>query len=163
MAETVIRDAEQADAPRIQTLLEALGADLGKPGYITGDVADLERHGFGEVPRFSALIAERDDEDIGLLLGFFEYSSWRGRPGFYVQDLFVAESARGSGVGRALLARVARRAAAEGCSYLRLSADAANREAQEFYRNAGFRHAEEECIFVLDGAGFGNIAKGEDS
>lgn len=159
MAETFdIRMARREDAASIHRLLEALAASIGKPGGIAGSVADIERFGFGETPRFEALIARREGQDIGLLLYFPEYSSWRGRPGLYVQDLFVAETARGQGVAQALLAAAAERAGQDGSAYLRLSADAGNERARNFYKREGFRQAAEDCIYVLDGDAFAGLA-----
>lgn len=159
MAETFdIRMARREDAASIHRLLEALAASIGKPGGIAGSVADIERFGFGETPRFEALIARREGQDIGLLLYFPEYSSWRGRPGFYVQDLFVAEAARGAGVAQALLIAAAERAIGADGAYLRLSADAGNERARKFYEREGFRHAAGECIYVLDGDAFAVLA-----
>lgn len=126
---------------------------------IEASVADIERFGFGETPRFEAMIAELAGEAVGLLLYFPEYSSWRGRPGLYVQDLFVADSARGKGVARSLLGEAARRAEAIGGCYLRLSVDAANRAAIDFYRAAGFRNAADERIMVLEGAAFAAMGR----
>lgn len=151
-----VRAARREDAETIQRLLEALAANLG--GKIAGSVADIERFGFGERPRFEAFVARGASGDVGLLLGFAEYSSWRGRPGFYVQDLYVDPAARGQGVARALLAHAARRTGAAGGGYLRLSADAGNVLAHAFYLKTGFRAADKERIFVLDGAAFEAMA-----
>lgn len=149
-----IRTATRAEAPVIQLLLEELAASIGKPGGIKGSTAHIERFGFGPSRLFEALIASQGGVDVGLLLFFPEYSSWRGRPGIYVQDLYVVESARGGGVARALLAEAARRCEDMEGTYLRLSASADNVAAQDFYRKAGFTAAEDERIFVLEGDAF---------
>ena len=152
--ELSIRTAVRADAAVIQLLLEQLAASLGKPGGIKGGIGNIERFGFGASALFEVLIAAREGVDVGLLLYFPEYSSWRGRPGIYVQDLYVIDSARGSGVARALLAEAARRGAKMEGTYLRLSVSADNVAAQDFYRKAGFRHADDERMFVLEGEAF---------
>lgn len=146
-----IRTAARTDAATIQLLLEELAASIGKPGGIKGGVGNVERFGFGPAPIFEALIASQDGVDVGLLLFFPEYSSWRGRPGLYVQDLYVIDSARGGGVARALLTEAARRCADMEGTYLRLSAAADNVAAQEFYGRMGFAAAPDERIFVLEG------------
>lgn len=153
-----IRRAGPADAGTIQQLLEALAEATGKPGAIAGTPADILRFGFGKHPLFEAWIARRGEQDLGLLLGFPEYSSWRGRPGFYVQDLYVDPAARGQGLAAALLAQAVRHIGETGGCYLRLSADAANVSAHGFYRKAGFRAAEEERIFVLEGDAFAALS-----
>lgn len=157
-AKPAIRTARRHDAPTIQLLLEELAASTGKPGGIKGGVAEIEYFGFGKTVFFEALIAARDGVDIGLLLYFPEYSSWRGKPGIYVQDLYVVESARGGGVARALLVEAARRAAEMGGGYIRLAADTANTDAHDFYLKAGFRAADDERLFVLDDDAFAAYA-----
>lgn len=153
-----IEPARREDAARVHALLQRLAASIGKPGGILGTVADIERFGFGEAPRFAALLAWRDAEPVGLALFFPDYSSWRGRPGMYVQDLFVAPECRGMGLGDALLAEVARCSKASGGAYVRLSVDRTNAAARRYYARAGFRHAEEECMLVADGAAFTALA-----
>ena len=150
----IIRTASRGDVPVIQLFLEELAASIGKPGGIKGSPANIERFGFGPSRIFEALIAAQEGVDIGLLLFFPEYSSWRGRPGIYVQDLYVIDSARGNGVARALLAEAAKRCVAMEGSYLRLSASADNQAAQEFYRKNGFAPADDERIFVIEGDSF---------
>ena len=68
---------------------------------------DLRRHGFGPDRRFEALLAFVDDEPAGFALFFPDFSTWRGRPGLFLEDLYVREWARGRGVGRRLMARLA--------------------------------------------------------
>lgn len=156
---THIRTAARADAAVIQLLLEELAASIGKPGGIKGTAANIERFGFGPSRIFEVLIAAQGGVDVGLLLFFPEYSSWRGRPGLYVQDLYVVESARGAGVARALLGEAVRRCKEmEGC-YLRLSAAADNLAAQDFYRRSGFIPSDDERLFVLEGDAFDTLGK----
>ena len=143
-----IRMARAHDAPIIQTMLEALAAAIGEPGGIKGTLADLLHHGFGPDPLFNAFIAAINDVDAGMLLAFPEYSSWRGKRGCYVQDLYVDPAYRGTGIARALLAR-----AAQGSHYLRLSVSASNHSAAQFYIGNGFTKAHNERMFVLEGAG----------
>jgi ribosomal protein S18 acetylase RimI-like enzyme len=153
-----IRTARRKDAATIQLLLEELAASTGKPGGIQSGVAEIEYFGFGKTRFFEALIASQAKVDVGLLLYFPEYSSWRGRPGIYVQDLYVVESARCGGVARSLLGEAARRTEAMGGCYIRLAADTDNLSAQEFYLMAGFRAAEDERLFVLEGEDFAGFA-----
>lgn len=142
-----IRVAGREDATRVQAMLEALAAATGHEGAIRGSIEDLVRHGLGDHPLFSVFLASRGGEDAGMLLCFPEYSSWRGKRGVYVQDLYVAEAHRGRGIARALLAR-----AAEGGEYLRLSLAADNSAAARFYAATGFAEAVNERIFVAEGA-----------
>jgi ribosomal protein S18 acetylase RimI-like enzyme len=145
-----VRRAEREDAAAIHALVVELAVARDMVDKVHSSVADLERDGFGERPAFEALIAEVNGTAVGLCLYFASYSTWRGKPGIYVQDLVVADSARGLGVGRRLLAETAAIARARGGSYLRLSVDDDNPRAQAFYRRSGFRHSETETIQVLD-------------
>lgn len=154
-----IRDARPGDAAELHRLLVAMAHDMGKAGEIAGSAADLARFGFGPDARFTAMLAGRDDEPaIGFLLYFPEYSSWRGRPGLYVQDLYVAAEARGSGLAQALIGEAARRCAAVGGCYLRLSVHAGNVAAERFYHRLGFDTAADETVFVLEGPAFERAA-----
>jgi GNAT superfamily N-acetyltransferase len=82
--------------------------------FVTIREEDLARDGFGENPRFRALIAEWDGQAAGYAFFFESYSTWAGR-GLFLEDLFVREAFRGRGIGKALLAAVARIAVNEGC------------------------------------------------
>lgn len=108
--------------------------------------------------RFEALIAEQAGEPVGFCLSFPSFSSWRGERGVYVQDLYVATEARGTGLGRRLLAETARRAREQGARYLRLSVASHNAPARAFYRRTGLAHADDECIYQAVGAAFDRLA-----
>lgn len=154
-----VRRAERRDAAAIHDLVVELARARGALDKVRSSVADLERDGFGETPAFEALLAERGGEAVGLCLYFASYSTWRGASGIYVQDLVVADAARGLGVGRRLLAETAAIARARGGSYLRLSVDDDNPRAQAFYRRSGFRHSKTEMIQVLDENDFVALAE----
>ncbi|MCF4166291.1 GNAT family N-acetyltransferase [Zavarzinia compransoris] len=139
-------------------MIRGIGAAMGDAGRIKGTVEDLRRWGFGPDPAFEALIAEEGGRAIGLCLYFRSFSTWRGMPGAYVQDLYVDPESRGGGLGRALLAALARHVAPRGWGYIRLSVDAANVAAQGFYRRAGFAHKAEDLIHQIDGADFRRLA-----
>ncbi|GAA0273941.1 GNAT family N-acetyltransferase [Alteraurantiacibacter aestuarii] len=146
--QVTLRLARAEDAGLIQAMLEALAAETGYPGAIKGGETAILAHGFGPRPLFTAHLAMCDGKAVGMALCFPEYSSWRGLPGIYVQDLYVAPDHRGAGVALALLARAAR-----GAQYLRLSVAASNEAGARFYEAAGFSEASAERIFVLEGEG----------
>lgn len=160
-SETVIRLATLEDAPAIHAMIRGIAEAQGQADKVKSTVEDIRRFGFGPVPAFEALIALAGGRPVGLCLFFPSFSTWRGRPGAYVQDLFVDGSQRGAGLGRRLLARVAALVAARGGAYLRLSVDAGNVAAQGFYARVGLVHAHEDLIQQIDGAAF--IALGEDA
>jgi len=153
-----VRRAERKDAAAIHALLMELARARDVVHKVRSSVADIERDGFGEKPAFEALIAEVSGTAVGLCLYFGSYSTWRGKPGIYVQDLVVAETARGLGIGRRLLAEIAAVAQARGGSYLRLSVDDDNPRALALYRRSGFRHSRAEMICVLDEDAFLELA-----
>ena len=155
----VIRLATRADAATIHDLVLALAHSRGKTDQVVSRVEDIQRHGFGAEPAFEALIAEVDGQAVGLCLYFDSFSTWDGCRGVYVQDIFVAQAQRGTGLGRRLLAETAARAAGRGGSYLRLAVDAANVAAQDFYAHIGLHYATEDRIYQVRGADFKALAQ----
>lgn len=160
-ADAVIRPAVAADAASLHAMLRAIAGTTGEVDKVSSTPADLARYGFGQSPAFRALIAEADGAAVGLCLFFTTFSSWRGRLGVYVQDLYVDPGQRGGGLGRRLLAAAAAEGVRLGATHMRLSVDAANAPAAAFYRRVGFAAAEAERIQVLEGAGFAALADGE--
>jgi GNAT superfamily N-acetyltransferase len=111
----LIRPATPADVPTILRFIRELALYEREPEAVVATEADLLRDGFGPVPRYRALIAELDGAPAGFALCFTSYSTWRGHHGLRLEDLYVPPALRGLGIGRALLARVAKIAVAEGC------------------------------------------------
>lgn len=154
-AETVIIRAAQAeDATVIHAMILALAEDVGSEMRVESTADDFLRLGFSSPELFKALIAERGGEAVGLCLYFYSFSSWMGRRGVYVQDLYVAPGQRGTGLGRKLVAETARIAAEQGATYLRLSVDRSNVSAQSFYSGIGMQPAQNEMIFKVSGKDF---------
>ncbi len=153
-----IRRAGEADAATIHALVVALAADHGLTGRVASSVEDIRDQGFGADPAFEALIAERDGAAVGLCLFFESFSTWAGRRGLYVQDLYVTEAARGLGLGRRLLAEAAAISRARGGSYLRLSVGVENDGAQAFYVRAGLSWSKTERIYQARDEDFAALA-----
>jgi len=146
-ARITIRPAIAADAPAIHAMIQAMAAGLGMAGQVTSTPQDLLKHGFGDRPAFEALIAEGNGQPLGLSLYFFNFSSWAGKRGVYLQDIFVDARTRGTGLGKRLLAETANRAAQQGAEFMRLAVDKDNQAARDFYLDAGMIHAERDCIY----------------
>lgn len=146
-----IRPASAADVPVIHRLLMALEQVLGVHQAVTCKEEDLLRHGFSDSPFFQVLIAWRGDEAVGLALFFPEYSSWRGSPGVYLQDLYVADSTRGTGLGRQLMEAVYACARQWGATYCKLNTYKTNEAAIAFYERLGFSVISSERVVILDG------------
>jgi GNAT superfamily N-acetyltransferase len=115
---TTIRTATPADIPQILVFIRALATYEREPHAVTATEADLLRDGFGPNPFYSCLIAERDGQPAGFAFYFFNYSTWMGRPGLYLEDIFVQPEFRGLGIGKALLEKVAAIAVEKGCPRL---------------------------------------------
>src|SRR5687768_326539 len=98
-----IRPAEATDVPVILRLIHGLAEYERAPEAVTATEADLLRDGFGERPMFYVVLAEWDGAPVGFAFYFFNYSTWQGRPGLYLEDLFVDPAYRGWGIGKALL------------------------------------------------------------
>jgi ribosomal protein S18 acetylase RimI-like enzyme len=153
-----IRLATADDAASIHGMIVDLAKATGPRQKVTSRPEHFLRHGSGERPAFEAYIAERAGKALGLCLFFYSFSSWRGELGVYVQDLYVAEEARGCGLGRRLIAETVRLAKARGATYLRLSVARENTAAQEFYRAIGMSESEDECIYQAAGLEFERLA-----
>jgi GNAT superfamily N-acetyltransferase len=102
-----IRFATADDVPLLLQLIRELATYERAPDAVLATEGDLRRYGFDHNPRFEALLAFLDDQPAGFGLFFPHFSTWRGRPGLYLEDLYVREWARGRGVGRRLMARLA--------------------------------------------------------
>src|SRR6266446_8162719 len=107
MSSVTLRFATADDVGLLLQLIRELAAYERAPGAVVATEEDLRRHGFGPERRFEALLALVDGEPAGFALFFPDFSTWRGRPGIFLEDLYVREWARGRGVGRRLMARLA--------------------------------------------------------
>jgi len=123
--------------PVLLQLIRALATYERAPDAVVATEADLLREGFGAQPRFRATLAEYDGAVVGFSLWFYNYSTWLGRAGIYLEDLFVLPELRGKGIGRALLAELARTALAEKCGRVDWQVLDWNSPAIEFYERLG--------------------------
>ena len=136
MANT-IRPATRADVGMILAFIRALAAYEREPDAVFATEEDLLRHGFGDHPYFECLIAEQNSVPAGFALFFYDYSTWLGRPGIYLEDLFVHPEFRGLGVGKALLERVAAIALEKSCGRMKWEVLDWNTPAIDFYTAMG--------------------------
>jgi GNAT superfamily N-acetyltransferase len=132
-----IRPANVNDASLLKTLICELADYERERDLVVITEADLVRDGFGQQPKFRALIAEWDGQAAGYALFFGFYSTWEGRPGLFLEDLFVREPFRSKGIGRALLATVAGTAQRENCYGMRWEVLDWNQPAMDFYKRLG--------------------------
>jgi GNAT superfamily N-acetyltransferase len=121
--------------------------------------ADLVRDGFGPEPKFRAVIAEWDGQAAGYALFFGFYSTWEGRPGLFLEDLFVRRAFRGEGIGEALLAKVAGIARRENCYGVRWEVLDWNQPAIDLYKTLGATFLDHWKAVVLTGEALGRAAR----
>ncbi|MEK1890036.1 MAG: GNAT family N-acetyltransferase [Phyllobacterium sp.] len=163
MAAVTIRLARAGDAPLLHHAILAMAAGMGAQARVTSSPDDLERYGFGDEAAFEALIAEIGGAFAGMCLYFPSFSTWRGKPGIYIQDIFVEPAFRGRRVGERLLKAAASRAHQRGAAYLRLSVDTANLGAQSFYARLGIEWSQAEHIHGIYGDAFSALAQCQSS
>ena len=145
------------DAETHLALVKGLALYEHEPDAVKATVADFRRHGTGPAKRFEAIIAELDDRPVGFALYFHNFSTWTGKPGLYVEDLFVAESARGHGLGRRLMARLARIAQERDCARLDLSVLHWNKT-RDFYHHLGMKHMKDWLPYRTGSDGIEKLA-----
>jgi GNAT superfamily N-acetyltransferase len=137
--------------------------DLAKyeraPDAVVATEEDFLRHGFGPRPRFSVLLAEEDGRVAGFALWFFTFSTWLGKPGVYLEDLFVRPELRGQGIGKAMMIELARIAVREGCGRFEWSVLDWNQPSIDFYRSLGARLMEEWVVCRLEGDALQSLAE----
>ena len=146
-----IRPAAAEDATLIKDLIYELAEFERERHLVTITEADLVRDGFGAEPKFRVLIAEWNSQAAGYALFYGSYSTWEGRPSLFLEDLFVRPQYRSFGIGKALLAQVARIAQAEQCYGVRWEVLHWNQFAIEFYLRLGATFLDQWKSMVLTG------------
>jgi GNAT superfamily N-acetyltransferase len=134
-----IRPANTEDVPVILDLIRELAEYEREPQAAVATPEDLIRDGFtpGVAPKFRVVIAEWDGRSAGFALFFYNYSTWQGRPGLYLEDLFVRPVFRGKGIGKALLVHLANTAVKENCGRFQWQVLDWNTPAVDFYKSLG--------------------------
>jgi ribosomal protein S18 acetylase RimI-like enzyme len=154
-----VRLATAADVDVIHELLQHLAESIGQRSKFRSRSEDFLRFGFSGDAHFHVLLAEQDSVAVGLSLFFYNYSSWLGELGVYIQDLVVTSAARTSGVGQLLVRETARYAQQHGAAHLRLSVDRDNPGARRFYEKIGLRERTDECIYAAYDSDFRNLVE----
>jgi GNAT superfamily N-acetyltransferase len=154
-----IRKAEERDAPLIVSLIRELAAYERLAHEVDATEADIARALFGPQPRVFADIAEWDGEPAGFALWFYNFSTFRGRHGIYLEDLFVRPDFRSKGIGKAVLQHLARRCMAEGLPRLEWWVLDWNEPALRFYRSIGAVPMDEWTVQRVTGAALERLAE----
>jgi GNAT superfamily N-acetyltransferase len=155
-----IRSATGADVRLMVQLIRELAEYEREPDSAVVTEEDLLRDGFDTArPLFNCFIAEWDRQPAGFALFFTNYSTWHGRPGIHLEDLFVRPHLRGRGVGKALLRAVAAEAAAKGCTRLNWHVLDWNQPAIDFYQHLGAKVLQDWRICRVSYDGIASLAE----
>jgi len=158
-----IRPATPADVPLILEFIRELAEYEREPQAAVATSADLLRDGFGSEPKFRVDIAEWLGEPAGFAFYFWNYSTWQGKPGLYLEDLFVRPRFRGTGIGKALLVHLARVAIKNNCGRLVWQVLDWNTPAIEFYQSLGAETMKEWLTMRVTGEALVRLATGDSS
>jgi GNAT superfamily N-acetyltransferase len=156
----MIRDATPDDIPTIAALIRALAEYERLAHEVVLDEDELRAHLFGERPYAEVILAEHEGDVVGFALFFHNFSTFLGKPGIYLEDLFVRPEHRGGGHGKALLAHLAGIAVARGCGRLEWSVLDWNEPSIAFYRSLGAAAMDDWTTYRLAGAPLRSLAGG---
>jgi GNAT superfamily N-acetyltransferase len=154
-----IRPARPDDCGTIAQLIRELAVYERLEDQARATPDDLKRNLFGPRPYAEALVAEVDGEPVGFALFFHNFSTFRGQPGIYLEDLFVRPGSRSRGIGRAFLAHLASLAQERGCGRLEWAVLDWNESAINFYRSLDALPMDDWTIFRLADGPLGRLAE----
>jgi GNAT superfamily N-acetyltransferase len=154
-----IRPATPQDARLILDFIRDLAEYERAPEAAVATEADLLRDGFGPNPKFQCVIAEWDGAPAGFAFYFYNYSTWQGRPGLYLEDLFVRPQYRGKSIGKALLVHLAQVAVRENCGRFQWQVLDWNTPAIQFYESLGAKKLTEWLTMRVEGEDIEKLAQ----
>jgi GNAT superfamily N-acetyltransferase len=153
-----IRNATADDVPLILQFIRELAEYEKLAHEMVATPEDLLRDGFSDRPYFQVVIAEWDGQPAGFALYFYNYSTFQGRPGLYLEDLFVRPSYRGKGIGKALLVHLARVAVEQSCGRYQWQVLDWNAPSIKFYESLGARTMREWLTMRVTGEALARLA-----
>ncbi|BAM04389.1 GNAT family N-acetyltransferase [Phycisphaera mikurensis] len=156
----MIRDARPGDLDAIFGFIHALAAYERESESVAFDPHEFGENLFGPEPCAEVLLAEEAGRPVGFALFYRSFSTWTGKPGLHLEDLFVSPAARGRGHGRALIAAVARKAVQRGCARLEWAVLDWNRPAIDFYETLRSVPQSGWTTHRLDGEALAGLARG---
>ncbi len=146
----IIRPCVESDSPALANLVRELAVYEKLEHHAQAVEGDFRTHLFGPQPAAEAILAEMAGEAVGFALFFTTFSTFRGQPGLYLEDLFVKPEYRGRGIGKQLIAAVARRAVERGCGRFEWAVLDWNAPAIAFYQSLGARAMDEWTTYRID-------------
>src|SRR6266513_2419926 len=158
MSDFEIRSATESDVPIILSLIRELAEYEREPNAVVATEAGLRDVLFGPKRSAEVLLALESGEAVGFAVYFYNFSTWLGRPGLYLEDLFVRPEKRGKGYGRALLVALAKIARDRGCGRMEWAVLDWNEPAIKFYRALGAKPMHEWTVFRLTRDGIASLA-----
>ena len=160
MSDFEIRAAAEADVPIILSLIRDLAEYERAPDAVVATEEGLREVLFAAKRSAEVLLALENRDAVGFAVYFYNFSTWLGRPGLYLEDLFVRPNVRGKGYGRALLERLAQIAQERGCGRMEWAVLDWNDPAIQFYRKLGAEPMNEWTVFRLTQDGIAKLASG---
>jgi GNAT superfamily N-acetyltransferase len=148
----IVRRAITGDVPAILALIKELATYEREPNAVRATEATLTATLFADNAQVFAHVVEVDEVVVGIAIWFLNYSTWTGKPGIYLEDLVVADAARGTGAGKALFKALAEEAERLGCARIDWAVLDWNRPAMDFYRALGGRPQSGWQPWRIDGA-----------
>ena len=163
VADFQICPAREEDVPVILQLIRDLAAYERAPHEVTATEEQLVDVLFGKRPAAEVLLAFEGKSPVGFAVYFYNFSTWLGRPGLYLEDLFVTPAKRGKGYGRALLVELAKIAGDRGCGRMEWAVLNWNEPAIKFYRALGAKPMDEWTVFRLTPEEIAKLASAADT
>lgn len=162
MKEVTIREAEPADTDLILRFIRELAVYEKAPDAVQASAQDIREALFSERATARGLICSVDGKEAGFAVYFYNFSTWLGRPGIYLEDVYVTPECRGAGAGTAILKYLARVAVARRCGRLEWSVLDWNMPAIRFYESLGAVALDEWIGYRLTGEALESLAAEDD-
>lgn len=156
----IIRRANKVDAQQILDLINELAEYEQAPDQVQATISNLEETLFSDDPRVFCDLVDVDGEVAGMAIWFLNYSTWQGKHGIYLEDLYVRPEFRGQGYGKALLIHLAKICRQEGYGRLQWWVLDWNQPAIDFYRGLGAEAMDEWTVFRVSGEELDQLAGG---
>jgi len=153
-----IRPALEEDVPLILQFIQELAEYEKLLHEVVADEATLRKHLFGDAPKAQVVFVEVEDTPVGFALFFHNFSTFQGKPGIYLEDLYVRPEHRGKGYGKALLTYLARKAKAEDCGRLQWWVLDWNEPSIQFYKSLSATSMDDWTVYRVDGKALDALA-----